>query len=295
MELFDNPAIRIFAGPLLSALGLGLVLRLAGGAGSGRRIAGAGIGLAFAWSAAMVFGAPAIPPVPGPDALVSAAAAGLIVGVLFDVYGTGENAGGGRLAGWPGWLEWGLILAFGAGCAAWLLDGFGAEVPVVMALWGLTVYRLRRVFGRDVDVLAGDALAPLAMLMMAAAGLGLIAAAANLESSRDLALALAAAIAGFAMLSLFDRSLRFGLTPVLGAGGGILMISVRMTDAAPFLIPAVAILGFILFADSLFRQPALARIGAFRWGRFGLIALGGTVPIALAAAAALIGAGFGGY
>lgn len=295
--MFGNPVIRIFASPLLGALALGIVLRMAGGAGSGRRIAGAGIGLAFAWSAAMVFGAPAIPPVPGPDALVSAAAAGLIIAVLFDVYGTGEGSGrpGGRLAGWPSWLEWGLILGFGAGWAAWLLDGFGAEVPVIMALWGLGVYRLRRVFATDADVLAGDALAPLAMLMMAAAGLGLIAAAANLESSRDLALALAAAIAGFAVLSLFDRSLRFGLTPVLGAGGGILMIAVRMIDAAPFLIPAVAILGFILFADSLFRLPALARIGGLRWGRFGLIALGGTVPIALAAAAALTGAGFGGY
>jgi hypothetical protein len=294
MEMFDNPAIRIFVGPLLGALALGLVLRLAGGAGSGRRIAGAGIGLAFAWSAAMVFGAPAIPPAPGPDALVSAVAVGLIGGILFDVYGTGEGSGG-RLAGWPGWLEWGLILAFGAGWTAWLLDGFGPEVPVIMALWGLMVFRLRRVFATDVDVLAGDALAPLAMLMMTAAGLGLIAAAANLEISRDLSLALAAGIAGFALLSMFDRSLRFGLTPVLGAGGGILMIAVRMTDAAPFLIPAVVILGFILFADSSFRQPALARFAAFRWGRFGLIALGGTVPIALAAAAALIGAGFFGF
>ena len=293
MELLDNAAIRIFAGPLLGALGLGLVLRLAGGAGSGRRIAGAGIGLAVAWSAAMVFGAPAIPPAPGPDALVSAAAAGLIVGVLFDVYAAGE-ATGGRWTGWSGWLEWSLILAFGAGWTAWLLDGFGPEVPLVMALWGLAAFRLRRVFAKDVDVLAGDALAPLAMLMMTAAGLGLVAAAANLESSRDLALALAAAIAGFVALSLFDRSLRFGLTPILGAGGGILMIAVRMTDAAPFLIPAVAILGFILFADQLFRQPALARIGGLRWGRFGLIALGAAVPIALAAAAALIGAGFGG-
>lgn len=295
MELFDNPAIRIFAGPLLGALALGVVLRLAGGAGSGRRIASAGIGLAFAWSAAMVFGAPALPPEPGPDALVSTAAVGLIVGVLFDVYGAGEGSSGpgGRLSGWRGWLEWGLILGFGAGAAAWLLDGLGAEVPVIMALWGLIVYRLRRVFAKDVDVLAGDALVPLVMLMMAAAGLGLTAAAANLESSRDLALALAAAIAGFVVLSLFDRSLRFGLTPVLGAGGGILMIAVRMTDAAPFLIPAVVILGFILFADSLFHQPALARFAALRWGRFGLIALGGTVPIALASAAALIGAGFG--
>ena len=302
MELFSDPLIRTIAAPFLGALLLGVAIRLAGGSvGSGRRIAGAGIGLAFAWTAAMVFGAPAMPPAPGPDAIVSVAAAGLIAGLLFDVYGPSEGSGahgrrqGPLWSGGPDGLEGSLSLAFGAGAAAWLLGGFGAAVPVIMLVWGLAVLRLRRVFGKDPDTLAGDAMVPVAMLMMAAAGLALIAAAADLESDRELALALAAASGGFVLLALFDRSLGFGLTPVLGAGGGVLSLAVRMTDAAPFLIPAVAILGFIFFADSLFRQPALARFAGLRWGRFALITLGALVPMALAAAAALIGAGFGGY
>ena len=233
---------------------------------------------------------------------MSVAAAGLILSILFDVYGQRDGKRSARVstgisnwvADWRGWLEWVLILAFGAAAAAWLREELGGTVLVITVLWGLAVFRLRQVFGKNSDTLAGDALVPLAMLMMAAAGLALTAAAANAAGDRDLALALAAAIAGFLALSLFDQSLGFGLTPVLSAVGGVLAVAVRMTDADRFLIPAVAVLGFIFYADTLFRQPKLARYAVLRWGRLGLVVLGALVPMALAAAAALIGVGFGG-
>ena len=95
----------------------------------------------------------------------------------------------------------------------------------------------------------------------------LTALALNLAGWSNVAIPLAAACGGFVLLALFDRSLGLGLTPVLGAGGGVLSLAVRMIDAAPFLTPAVAILGFIFFADSLFRQPALARFARLHWGR----------------------------
>ncbi|MEE2760544.1 MAG: hypothetical protein VYE18_03780 [Pseudomonadota bacterium] len=300
MEFFADALVRIICAPFAGALALAVMIRIAGSSGSGRRIASAGIGLAFAWSAAMIFGAPEIPPAPGPDGLVSVAAVGLILGTLFDIYGQRDSTRSARvssgitgwLADWRGWLEWTLILAFGGGTAAWMQEEIGSTGPVITGLWGLAVLRLRHVFGKNNDTLAGDALVPLAMLMMAAAGLALTAAAANSASDRDLALALAAAIAGFLALSLFDRSLGFGLTPVLGAAGSVLAVAVRIADADRYLIPAVAVLGFIFYADTLFRQPALARCAGLRWGRLGLVVLGALVPIALAATAALVGVGF---
>ena len=302
MEYFADSLVRVISAPFAGALALAVMIRIAGSSGSGRFIAGAGVGLAFTWSAAMVFGAPEIPPAPGPDGLVSVAAVGLILSILFDVYMQRDEVRSARapsgIFGWiadrRGWLEWTLILAFGAGTAAWLREEIGGTVIVITGLWGLIVFRLRQVFGKNSDTLAGDALVPMGMLMMAAAGLALAATAANSAGDRDLALALAAAITGFLVLSLFDQSLGFGLTPLLSAAGGVLAVAVRMTDADRFLIPAVGVLGFIFYADTLFRLPALARFAGLRWGRLGLVVLGALVPMALAATAALIGVGFGG-
>ncbi|MAF50172.1 MAG: hypothetical protein QGH73_09110 [Rhodospirillales bacterium] len=282
MELFGDPLIRTLAAPFAVALLFGVIIRLAGRGGSGRRIAAAGAGIAFAWSAAFALGAPPLPPEMGFDSVVTLAVAALVLGLGLDFYFNPERDRG----DWAAFLELGLIILYGIGAPAWLRGGIDAWAAVILLAWGFTAFRMR--------ALAHDGVTPSVMLMMTAAGLGVIAWAAKLPVDQELGFGLAAAAAGFLVLSLADRSLAFGATALLGFAGGILTIGVRIAEEAAALIPAVLILGFIFFTDSLIRRPALAKYAGNRLARSGLMIAAALAPIALAAAAALIGARFAG-
>ncbi len=184
IDTLNDPFVQSSVLPLAAgAVAVGL-LRLAGGAGAGRRLAAGGIALAFLGVFAFVVGLPAFPPPSSMGRLFWCAVAGTVLGLAADA----ANLRGAKATALTGvWLLASL---------AWLtlpaLSSAGsALVAVPLLAAGAWI-----VFGRVPAGQAGPATsgAVLLALALAVGGTALIGSSASLAQA---ALALAAATGGF--------------------------------------------------------------------------------------------------
>ncbi len=239
MEL-GHPAVQSGILPLISAVLLTAMLRVAGGSRRGARLASSAVGIALLISSVLILGAPAWPAHSGMQKFFYLAAGGVSLGMLLDL----RSAAFGPL-----WL-WALLWM--AGAFAWLAwpqldrpDTLWLLAAICLA--GLAI--IQRVTSRP----AHDTTAPL-MFLVAAASLGGIAFVEGSLSIAELGFALAAALGGFMVWNWPQPRYPFGAAGLLGGGMVVLalaLLTLLLTDVTSWTLTPLVL---IFFADTLSRR-----------------------------------------
>lgn len=213
-------------------------IRLANGRNHGPRVAGAAVTLSFGAVYFLIAGIPPLPPLSVLDKLVYGAAGGLVLGFCMDFL---------RL---PPFIRW---LLFPLGCAALLywLEHPGVESAGFWALLGLAALWLASIaalWRLEAERAAG--LNPVVKLMIAALGLAAVAMLGGAPVIAHLAIALAAALFGFAMWNWPTNVFPYGAALLMGAGGTLFALAWIAALHEPMVsLPALAILLLVFFAD----------------------------------------------
>ncbi|CAO3438499.1 hypothetical protein [Azospirillum doebereinerae] len=238
----NDPFVQSSLLPLiLGGVAVG-VLRLVGGARTGRVLAPAGIALAFLGLFILVVGLPAFPPPSSMGKLFWSAAAGLALGLAADALGLKGRPVSVAVAAW-------LVLALGwiAGPA---LDSLATAVPllVLLAVGAWVAFGGSAPDGRSnggSGTSSGPA-APAAVLLALALAVGVTALIGSSASLAQLGLALTAATGGFLLWNWpAERH-------VWGASG-------RVALGLPLLLAAIlALYTQVQAATLLLALPALA-------------------------------------
>lgn len=277
-QIFADPFIRLFVLPFAFTVILVGLIRFVGREGSSRA-AGGTVALAFVWLCGLILGIPDFPPPASSAALAYIVTVGVVVGAAFDLM-DGKSVA----VGWVAGLVFALISSWWMGGAPPFFNTDKGNIVVVLALaatWLIVQLRLRR--------LSQDARLPTAMLIMAAFGLGIVAWIAGAAEELGLAFGLTSALVGFFVWNWPRPHFPLGNGMVISAGAAIMTLAFRLVEGAPTMLPALIILGFVFFADTVSWR---ARWGPKAlWGAvhpFMLAALC-LLPLGLAAAAARIG------
>lgn len=276
--ILNDPIVRLFALPFVASLLLAALIRWVGAGQRGDQAAGAAVGIVFAWAAAYELGAQVWPPSADDNNMFYMIAAGLAIGVTFDVVRS-------RFAGKKDtprirYAELAIALIFGIAASIWGRGGLDAWTVLLVAAWGIVALRITIVAQNDPPVAS-------AMLAAAAAGLSAVAWSAGLET--NLAFQFAAAAAGYFLLNWLDPRLRFGMTLILTGAGALMLVGLRLSNTTYAVAPSLFLLGFVFFADAPVRRLFAARKIPERWLMPILTAAAALLPIALAALAAHIG------
>ncbi|HYD69701.1 hypothetical protein [Azospirillum sp.] len=246
-ELLNDPFVQSSALPLALGFALVGVLRVAGGAAVGRRIAVAGIAAAFLAVFALVIGVPALPPPSSMGKLFWSAAVGLALGLATDTVGLRGRAASALVAVWlSGSLAW--IAAPAIASAA---DVATALILLAVGAWVA--------FGRLPSRAEGPA-APAAVLLALALAVGGTALIGSSASIAQAALALAAATGGFLLWNWPVERHAWGVSGQAALGIVVLLAAVlaffTQAQAALLLIALPAVL-----ADHLRRRLPLPETG----------------------------------
>ncbi|MCG5239379.1 hypothetical protein [Azospirillum doebereinerae] len=237
-DLLNDPFVQSSLLPLiLGAVAVG-VLRLVGGARTGRLLAPAGIALAFLGLFILVVGLPAFPPPSSMGKLFWSAAGGLVLGLAADALGLKGRPVSVAVAVW-------LVLALGwiAGPA---LDSLAAAVPllVLLAVGAWVAFGGSAPDGHSPG--SSSAAAPAAVLLALALAVGVTALIGSSASLAQLGLALTAATGGFLLWNWPTER------HVWGASG-------RVALGLPLLLAAIlALYTQVQAATLLLALPALA-------------------------------------
>ncbi len=262
----------IFLLPFGLALALASLIRLAGGAERGTRLAGAAVAAGFliAWGVVLRPGWVAHEPVARIGHIVLGAA---LVGLALDFFQPRR---------------------FWAAAAAGIVILVSTWASVNAGLWppqALTVLRGAMLLGlaataflilARLDRLAANGASVLVLLAMLALGLAAVAAIAQDGAIAATALMLAVALVAYLVIGASVR-LPVGDAIVLGAGSGVLAAAWVLAQRSPSTIIGLVLLLLILFADGTAKRVPLpaARISAILYP---LILAGvAALPLALAA------------
>jgi len=236
MDFFDPPIIRLVAIPFFATGIFAGLIRWIGGPEAGARLSGASIGVVFLWLAAMTNGLPGFPPGFNGDAMVYILMAGLVVGVLLDLYSSAETFFGKT-------LQMATIVVFGAVLCVWMAGGIGTVSIIVYAVWLMFSFRLWR--QHEAPGIAT------VILMMGAIALVGLAYINGSTAEWNLAVGLAAGLAGTLVWSWGARNDMVAMSAILTAGGALAAIASRLADTEPTVVAALILLCFIPFADSV--------------------------------------------
>jgi hypothetical protein len=222
MDALNDPFLQSSVLPLLAALVVVGLLRLAGGGVAGRRLAAGGIALTFLGVFAFVVGVPAFPPPSSMGRLFWCAVAGVAVGLAADAAGV-KGARASTLTGvWLlGSLAWLVLPALSSAGEALI------AVPLLAAGAWVTFGRLPA--GAEGPATSGAVLLALAL---AVGGTALVGSSASLAQS---ALALAAATGGFLLWNWPIERHVWGVSGRVGFG-----ILLLLTSALAFFTQARA-------------------------------------------------------
>lgn len=229
---YVNPAVQSLALPLLVALLVAGLLRLAGGRQKGTLLAAAGIGAGFLAGNLAVLGLPHWPPLAALQKLPYVAAAGIVAGLVLDLRQIGRKgriiavfAAALLVVGWVGWPV--------------ITSGDGDEVVAFALLWLLSSGVMVSL-GRP----GGQATGPAVMLCAAAIGIAVLIVLSDSTSAAQLAVGFAAACIGFFALAWPLGGLAFAASGQLGAGlallalvAGVLTSGDLEPAALPMLLP----------------------------------------------------------
>lgn len=281
-QLFADPLIRLVVAPLLFSAALAGLIRLAGRVGAGRRAAGASVAIAFVWLCALLLGLPEFPPTADGASIVYTVAAGLLIGAAFDL--TDGQPAMVDIAAWAVGIALPIVASWWLAGAPPLVDTGTAPLTsatLTAVAWLIAELRLRR--------LAEDSRIGTVMLAMAALGLGVVAWVAGAEIERGLGIGLASAFAGFLVWNWPRARFAFGYALMFGGGAALFATAQRLAAGPGTLAPALILLMFVFFADSV--SWRLRRGSDTAWRLLYPLVIAGLalLPVLLAAAAALIG------
>ncbi len=263
-DLLAEPVGQVAIVPFAVAFALALIVRVAGGAGLGTRMAAIGIGAGFFAAYYLIRGGiPSFPPPATSQKVFYVAAAGLGLGMMLDL--AGLTRAGGHL----------FAFLLPAGALYWMRQNQIAAGPggtliatlVVLFLVSVVVYWRQAASARGADEpkASSAALFPAIQILVAGIGLGGIALLAISLGYGNLAFALAAATGGYLLMSYLahlvtGRGFGFGATGAFGAGGALLALAYAAVFEADTTIELV-LLGVVALAfvvDFLARPLALA-------------------------------------
>lgn len=222
MDALNDPFLQSSVLPLLAALVVVGLLRLAGGGIAGRRLAAGGIALTFLGVYAFVIGVPAFPPPSSMGRLFWCAVAGVAVGLAADAAGVKGAKASALIGLWLlGSLAWLMLPALSSAGEALI------AVPLLAAGAWVTFGRLPA--GAEGPATSGAVLLALAL---AVGGTALVGSSASLAQA---ALALAAATGGFLLWNWPIERHVWGVSGRVGFG-----ILLLLTTALAFFTQARA-------------------------------------------------------
>ena len=271
---FGSPIFQSGVLPVFAAFVLTGAIRMATGAARGPALAGASVGLAAILAYVVILAWPAWPPGQSVQKLAYIFAAGLAIGAIADA------------APAPRRLRRALVVLAPLAGLAWLADsvitgGPGLADSAVLAVMALAAL----VIGWRITRREGEAdLTPAIQIGAAAAGLALIALFGATASVFQLATALAAAVAGFALWNWPVVRFPPGATLLLGAGGAFIAIAGLLTLFSEASRVALLVLVLVFFSDTF---TAGIRVGQGRVERIlaPVVTTGAAAIVVLAAAA----------
>lgn len=262
--LLGDPVGQMAIVPFAVGFLLALIVRIAGGAVWGHRLAAFGIGAAFFVAYYLIHnGVPAFPPSATGQKAFYVAAASLALGLVLDL--AGLTRAGGHL----------FAFLVPAGALYWLRQpqiaaGPGAALIVTLALLFLAsiiVYwrQAASARGSDTDEASSAALFPAIQVLAAATGLGGIALLGISLAFGSLAMALAAATGGYLLVSYLvhlvtGRAIGYGAIGAFGAGGLWLALAYAAVFAAdaPIKLVLIGVVALAFAADFIVRELALS-------------------------------------
>jgi hypothetical protein len=242
MTILISPAHGGLLLPLAAAALLAGLIRLAGGAGRGARLADSAVGLAFLLAFIALFGSLPVLGHPPHALIAETAALGTALGLILTLAGRD-----GRIAAIVAPLA---LVLWRYGLALPHLP-WGALLPAIaFAAGGVAVMR-------QLQASTGRGAVPMVLSGVAALGLAGIAAFFAAEGVMRLALALAAALAGF--LAWNWPSPRWPLGPAgwLAVGGALLAMALSLGGESLLSLVPLSLLALVFFVE-----PAAARLGA---------------------------------
>lgn len=263
-NLLANPAVQAVIVPFIAAAFAAGILRLLGGSARGVAIAGAAVGIGLLAGHVAQFGEPQMIPRASSQKIFHITAVATFVGMVVDLAFFGRS------------VRQFLAVAGAVVAALWIAEnrlGSADAVFVVTLILGIFVgagvlLRLEQANRAGLDGIA--------VLAMAALGLGVVALLANSASVASLAFALAAGCAGFAVWNWPVSRWPAGAS-VLFAGGiawvALAIVALLFTHASPIALAATA--GAFL-ADPIVRRLGLAGAG---WARPVAIAVAAAIPV----------------
>jgi hypothetical protein len=263
-SLLGNPVGQTAIVPFIIGFAFALVVRLAGGAVWGHRLAAIGIGAGVFTAYYLIHnGVPAFPPAATGQKAFYVAAASFALGVVLDLAGAARA--GGHLFAFllpAGALYWLRQPQIAAGPGAALI-----ATLVLLFLASIVVYWRQAASARasDTDEGSSAALFPAIQVLAAAIGLGGIALLGVSLAYGSLAMALAAATGGYLVVSyvvhlVTGRALGYGAIGVFGAGGlwlALAYAAVLAADASIKLV-LIGVVALAFAADFIVRELALS-------------------------------------
>lgn len=250
MTLTD-PLIATLAVPVLLAIIIAMLLRLAGGPGTGARIAAFGVPVGLVVAVALLPGLSPTPPVTVMEKLVWMAAAGGLLGMLIEMVTQTRFISALAAFFWPFLaVVWAASIDVGAVVSGETPAGqFPYRVFEVSAVAGLLVGRLHQIAEVELS-------APVS-IMVIAAGLGVLGMIAGPGYASAIGLPLAAAVLGWIVCNWPNRRLPFGAPGEIGGGAVAIALAAVMVYQAR--IPVVLVL---LVLSALALEPLARRFVA---------------------------------
>ncbi len=234
--ILTDPLGQSVVVPLIAAILVAGLIRLIGGPGRGALLAGLAIGLGFLACYIAVFGVFAWPPRSAAQKIPYIVVLAMALGVTMDLTRlAGPFARGAIFVGVVGAVWW----LFGNKVnlsAPWPLVWPGAAV---IAGWLFVLWRL--------NMKAGDVLTPAVTLLVAAAGLAVIAVLAHTASGGQLAAGLAAATGGFALWNWPVPRFRFGQGAILAGAAALMALTTQFVLFTKVSLWAILVLALVFF------------------------------------------------
>lgn len=205
---------------------------------SGLFMANSSVGITFAWYCAFILGTPDFPPDYNNTAILSATTCLLAIGLALDFILIKRK----KISLL---ITIVFILLSGVVVTVWMRSGIDLWSLPTLIGWSILAIRLhlistKKEFGPS----------SITFLMLSASlGTGIIAWISNITIDRDLAFGLCAILIGFLACTWLKPSLSFGYSILLAGGGSLYILTLRLVEQMPSLIPGFIILAFVFFTD----------------------------------------------
>jgi hypothetical protein len=242
-SFFNIPILNILFPPFFGTIVLTGLIYLIGRQGSGKFLANASVGISFAWFCSFIIGTPDFPPEFNNSGIISAAICLLTIGTILDFY-LYKNIKLQRPTKYIPLVISGIVITI------WMRNSVDFWSILHVLGWITIMFSLQHVsekkyFGSRVSTL---------LLALTSFGLGLIAWISDIAIEPILTFGLSAIFFGFLICNYIMPKLCFGSSILFAGAGSLYMLAMRVAEQALALVPAIILLGFILFIANTAEQ-----------------------------------------